>query len=254
MGWMDFNEYSLIEGVARDRVDELRHAAESRNGSAGIAATADRDRQLVDALRRRAPEAEERLIATYGDRAYRLAIRITGDAGQAEEVVQEAFLAVVEQIDTFGGSSPAFRSWLYRVVAAAACQKLGDRQCGSADRWLGEALPLFDEHGRHATAIADWTLSLGDPALQTELRRVLSSAITQLPVDYRTAVILRDVEGLSNREICEVLELSPPGVKARVHRARLFLRKRLGEYMARVRGNNRHSPANPDARVSCACG
>src|SRR5688572_31529070 len=101
-----------------------------------------------------------RLIAAYGDRAYRLAIRITGNAEQAEEVVQDAFLAVVETIDTFRGSNSAFRSWLYRVVADAAGQKLGDRRCRSADRWLDEALPRFDEHGRHATPIADWTLSV----------------------------------------------------------------------------------------------
>src|SRR5947209_9233077 len=79
----------------------------------------DRDGQLVEALRRCEPAAAERLVATYGDRAYRLAIGITGTAEDAEEVVQDAFWTVIRKVDTFRGES-AFGSWLYRVVANAA--------------------------------------------------------------------------------------------------------------------------------------
>src|SRR5512132_2757618 len=79
----------------------------------------DRDEELVNALRLREPTAAERLIARYGDRAYRLAVRITGNAGDAEEVVQDAMLSVVLKIDTFRGDS-AFGSWFYRIVSNAA--------------------------------------------------------------------------------------------------------------------------------------
>jgi RNA polymerase sigma-70 factor (ECF subfamily) len=70
-----------------------------------------------------------------------------------------------------------------------------------------------------------------NPALQAELRTALTSAIDELPATYRTVLVLRDVEGRSNPEIAEALGLSVPVVKTRVHRARLFLRKRLGESM-----------------------
>ena len=72
----------------------------------------DRDRALVDALRRRDPSAAEHLVATYGDRAGRLATRITGNAQDAEEAVQDAFWSVIRKIDTFRGDS-AFGSWVY---------------------------------------------------------------------------------------------------------------------------------------------
>ena len=89
-------------------------------------ARVDRDSQLVKALRLRAPTAAERLVATYGDRAYRLAIGITGNRPDAEEAVQDAFWSVVRKIDTFRGDS-SVGSWIYRITANAAYQKLRGR-------------------------------------------------------------------------------------------------------------------------------
>src|SRR5436305_10632413 len=104
----------------------------------------DRDRPLVIALRRREPTAAEQLVATYGDRAYRLAIRITGNDADAEEIVQDAFWSVVRKIETFKGES-AFGSWLYRIVANAAYQKLRGRRVRRTDLSLDEAQPCFVE-------------------------------------------------------------------------------------------------------------
>jgi Sigma-70, region 4 len=78
----------------------------------------------------------------------------------------------------------------------------------------------------------DWSPRVEDPALRNESRRVLAAAIDELPPDYRTAVVLRDVEGLSNHEISEALGITVANVKTRVHRARLFLRKRLASDMS----------------------
>ena len=191
---------------------------------------ADRDRELVEALRLREPTAAERLVATYGDRAYRLARGITGNAQDAEEVVQDVFWTVVLKVDTFRGES-AFGSWLYRIVANAAYQKVRGRQSRRAELSLDEVLPLFDERGRHVAPMGDWSARVEDHAVQTELRMALTSAIGKLPADYRTALLLRDVEGLSHLQIAEVLCLGVATVKSRVHRARLFLRKQLGDSM-----------------------
>jgi RNA polymerase sigma factor (sigma-70 family) len=123
---------------------------------------ADRDGDLLDALRRHEPAAAERLVTVYGERAYRLAKSITGDDQDAEEVVQDAFWSVVRKIDTFRGES-AFGSWLYRIVANAAYQKLRGRQSRGRDLSLDEVLPSFDAQGRHVGPMADWSARVDDP-------------------------------------------------------------------------------------------
>jgi len=201
-------------------------------GTDGVAdrRRADRDLDLLQALRDREPMAAERLVSRYGERAYRLARGITGNGQDAEEVVQDAFWTVVRKIDTFRGES-AFGSWLYRIVANAAYQKLRGRQSRRGELSLDEVLPFFDEGGSHFAPMADWSPRVDDPAIQAELRTALTSAIDELPAAYRAVLVLRDVEGRSNLEIATALGLSVPVVKTRVHRARLFLRKRLGHCM-----------------------
>ena len=187
----------------------------------------DRDRELLEALRRREPMAAEQLVTTYGERAYRLASRITGNGSDAEEVVQDAFWTVVRKIDGFRGES-AFGSWLYRIVANAAYQKVRGRHNSRHEIALDDVLPLFDECGHHAAPVADWSQCIEDPASQTEVRTALTAAIDALPAAYRAVIVLRDIEGRSNAEIADVLGINVSAVKTRVHRARLFLRKRLG--------------------------
>jgi RNA polymerase sigma factor (sigma-70 family) len=98
----------------------------------------DRDSSLVAALRRGGTTAADSLVAAYGDRAFRLALRITGSAEDAEEVVQDALWSVIRKIETFRGDS-AFGSWLYRVVANAAYQRLRKRRGQSAEISLDTA-------------------------------------------------------------------------------------------------------------------
>jgi RNA polymerase sigma-70 factor, ECF subfamily len=190
----------------------------------------DRDHDLLDALRRQEPMAAERLVTTYGERAYRLASRITGNGEDAQEVVQDALWTVVRKINTFRGES-AFGSWLYRIVANAAYQKLRGRQTRRHELSLDEVLPLFDERGGYTEPVADWSQAATDPSVQAELRTTLSAAIDELPATYRAVLVLRDVEGRSNAEIADTLGLSIAVVKTRAHRARLFLRKRLDQSM-----------------------
>ena len=87
----------------------------------------DPDIGLVEQLRGEDPTAAEALVDVYGDRGYRLALRITGNVSDAEEVVQDALLTVVRKIDTFRGEA-AFGSWLYRIVANAAYQKVAGQR------------------------------------------------------------------------------------------------------------------------------
>ena len=191
----------------------------------------NRNKCLALAFRRGDPTAAEDLVSAYGDRAYRLATRITRDPQDAEEAVQDAFLSAIRKIDSFRGES-AFGSWLYRIVANAAYQHCRRRRGRVADVSLDKLLPMFDEHGRHVAPVADWSMTVDDPARQTELRMVLSSVIAELPADYRVVELLRDIDGLSHQEIAETLGLSVANVRTRVHRARLFLRKRLEAHLS----------------------
>ena len=215
------------------RAEAWKGMAMSERASTGI----DRDGLLVKALRRREPAAAELLVATYGDRAYRLASGIAGNARDAEEVVQDAFWAVVRKIDTFRGES-AFGSWFYRIVANTAYEKLRHRPGRRNEISLDEVLPRFLESGQHAAPIGDWSPSVDDPSRQTELRMALTTAIDELPLDYRTALILHDVEGLSNVEVAASLGITVANAKSRAHRARLFLRKRLGNLMSDATGRS----------------
>ena len=203
---------------------------QSTHGGAVRPARVDPDAELVERLRRQDPGAAETLVATYGDRVYRLAVRITGNEQDAEEVVQDALWTSARKIDTFKGES-AFGSWLYRITANAAYQKLRSRHGKRQEISWEDLLPSFDEQGQHAEPVGDWSTKVEEPALQTELRAVLTTAVNELPEDYRTAFLLHDVEGLSNPEIADTLHISLPAVKSRVHRSRLFLRQRLSQYM-----------------------
>lgn len=190
----------------------------------------DRDAILVERLRRQEPGATETLVATYGDRVYRLALRITGNSSDAEEVVQDALWAASRKIDTFRGAA-AFGSWLYRITANAAYQKRRGRQVERNEVSWEDLGPSFDETGQHVEPGVDWSPRLHDPVLQSELHSVLRTAIDELPQEHRVAFLLRDVEGLSNLEVAEALQIKLATVKSRVHRARLALRTRLAAYL-----------------------
>lgn len=190
----------------------------------------DADAPLVEALRRDEPSAAEELVERYGDRVYRLALRITGSNEDAEEAAQDALWTAARKIGMFKGES-AFGSWLYRIAANAAYQKLRARKGKSREIAMDEVLPSLDGDGRHFEPMDDWSNRVDEKALQGELREVLETAIDALPDDYRTALVLHDVEGLSNPDIAETLGISLPAVKSRVHRSRLFVRKRLADYM-----------------------
>jgi RNA polymerase sigma-70 factor (ECF subfamily) len=194
----------------------------------------DPDAALVEGLRRDAVEAMEQLVERYADRVYRLALRITGSKEDAEEVTQDALWTAGRKIHTFKGEA-AFGSWLYRIAANAAYMKLRSRKAKAREIALEDVLPALDGGGVHFEPMDDWSPSVDEQALQGELRSTLEAAIAELPPEYRSALVLHDVEGMSNPDIAESLGISLPAVKSRVHRSRLFLRKRLSEYLAPAR-------------------
>jgi len=127
----------------------------------------DRDAELVERLRRQEPGAPEDLVATYGDRVYRLAIRITGNEQDAEEVVQDALWTAARKIDTFKGES-AFGSWIYRITANAAYQKRRGRRVDRHSASWEELSLSLDETGEPVQPGIDWSPRLQDAVLQAD--------------------------------------------------------------------------------------
>ena len=187
------------------------------------------DLTLVERLRHGDTTALETLMARYTDRVYRLAYGITGNAADAEEVVQDVFLTVFRKIHTFEGRA-ALGSWIYRVTTNAALIKRRGRR---SDREipLEPSLPVFlpDGHraGDPAFLKADWSQTPEANLLSQETREILHQAIADLPDQYRAVVVLRDVQGLSNEEVADVVGESVACVKSRLHRARMALREEL---------------------------
>lgn len=190
----------------------------------------DRDAALVARLRGGDPDAVDMLIETYSGRAYRLAVRITGNASDAEEVVQDALWAVASKIHLFRGES-AFGSWVYRIVANAAYQKVR-RVRRRPEISLDDVLPPFSEDGTHAAPVDDWSARVCDPARQSDVRRALTAALDLLSASARAALVLHELEGFSIAEVAETMGTTICGTKSRIHRARLFLRKHLGESLS----------------------
>ena len=191
-------------------------------------AAASDEVQLVERARAGDLEAFEELLGCHQQRVMRVVLSILKEPMDTEEVAQDVFLTVFEKIDHFRGDS-SFSTWLHRVAVNAALMR---RRKSKADRSvpLDDVMPSFDERGHLAVDIADWSHQAGDPVLAREAGEVIEAAVEKLDEMYRTVFALRDVQGFSTEETAEILELSVPAVKSRLHRARLFLRRELAEY------------------------
>jgi len=187
------------------------------------------DAELVERLKTGDRDAFGALLRRYQGKVYRLAMNMTRSPQDAEEVTQDVFLAVYRKIGDFDGRA-AFSTWLYRVATNAALMKLRGRR-SEPHLSIEEEGPAFAPDGHFARPVADWSELPEDRLLSAERRRVLEQAIDALPPDYKAVVVLRDVEGLSNQEVAEILGATVLAVKSRLHRARLALRERLAAYL-----------------------
>lgn len=168
----------------------------------------------------------EELMKRYETKVHNLAMRLTKNQEDAEEVLQDVFITVYRKVSGFEGKSK-FSSWLYRITVNAAFMKLRKRKQDHSVS-LEDMLPQLQNQAiAQPTAFgarADYR------AFNGEIREALEGAITKLPDEYRAVFILRDVDGLSNKEVGRILGLSIPAVKSRLHRSRLMLRKRLARF------------------------
>jgi RNA polymerase sigma-70 factor (ECF subfamily) len=170
----------------------------------------------------------EEVFQKYAPRIYTLARRMLGNDADAEDVTQDVLLQVVRKLDTFRGES-AFPTWLHRVTVNAALAHRRKRATGESRR-VHDSLENFQSDGKHARVVRKWSVPPEQEVLDRETQELIEKAIAELPENYRDVYLLADVEGLPNAEIGELLGLSTPAVKSRLHRARLAMRDLLAPH------------------------
>lgn len=178
------------------------------------------EQELVRAAAGGDTEAFERLVRTYENKIYHLALRMCGSADEAADIAQEAFLAAWRGLPSFRGEAN-FATWLYRLTSNAAIDYLRRQRKQRGDLSLDD-----EELGLDAV---DTAPGPQDAAEGAELRSAVSEGLGRLGEDHRQVLVLREIQGLSYEEIAEVLALDLGTVKSRISRARSALRKILLE-------------------------
>ena len=199
----------------------------NKDGGQGVLS----DQQLIERFVNNNDEgAFELIVGRYMEKIYNLAYRITRDHYKSEEVLQEVYITLIKKLHTFRGESK-FSSWLYRVTVNASYMLLRAEKKYENDISLENYVP-YDSKGTLMGRIhhKDWSSRPDIVIYIKEALEILEKAIDELPEVYRVVFYLRDIEGLSNEEVSQVLEISVPAAKSRIHRARLYIRDKVSDY------------------------
>ncbi len=173
-------------------------------------------------------DAFRELVERYSGTVYNLALRLTNNPQEAEEVLQETFISAFRALDRFEGRSK-LSTWLYRIAYNAALMRLRKREPATTS--IDE--PVVGEEGEVLPRqLVDWGALPDEIVLNGELQAALHRAVGSLPESLRAVFVLSDIEGLSTAETAETLNLTETNVKVRLHRARLALREKLADYFA----------------------
>jgi RNA polymerase sigma-70 factor (ECF subfamily) len=173
----------------------------------------------------RAAKAFDTLYRDHVDLVYRFAHRLCGEREAAKDSEQETFLNAYRGFEKFRGDAQV-STWLY-TIASRACLRMRRRRKGAPERELSleEFVPTSD--GEFRLQIPIDGLSPEEALQNKQLRDALDTAIDQLPKKYKMVLVLRDMEGLSAKEVGTIMGLNERAVKSRLHRARLFVRRQL---------------------------
>jgi RNA polymerase sigma-70 factor (ECF subfamily) len=182
----------------------------------------ENDQQLVQRVQKGDKSAFDLLVLKYQHRVLKLVGRFVSDPAEAEDVAQEAFIKAYRALPAFRGDS-AFYTWLYRIAINTAKNALVSNRRRPVDFDLDMQDPdQYERHARLKEADTPEGVLLTD-----EIRVVVEKALEQLPEDLRTAIVLRELEGLSYEEIAEAMDCPVGTVRSRIFRAREAIDKKL---------------------------
>jgi RNA polymerase sigma-70 factor (ECF subfamily) len=183
------------------------------------------ERELIKRAQAGDFEAFTALINNEKEKIYRLALKLTGNRSDAEDILQDTMLKAVEKIDTFRLES-SFGTWLY-IIALNNIRRVMGTKKQAVLKPMDDYLP--DGHGATGELL-DW----GDPHSileREEIKNIIDTALAKMPQTYSAPFVLRYIEELSVKEIAETLRLSEAATKSRILRARLSLRETISEKM-----------------------
>jgi RNA polymerase sigma-70 factor, ECF subfamily len=167
----------------------------------------------------------DKLYRDHVDLVYRYAHRLCGETESAKDLVQETFLNAYQGLKDFRGESKV-STWLY-TIASRACIRMRRKRKGEPEHELSLEEFVPTSEGEFRLQIPMDGLSPEEALQNKELREALDQAIDKLPKKYRMALVLRDMEGLSAKEVGSIMGVNERAVKSRLHRARLFVRREL---------------------------
>jgi len=195
------------------------------------------ERELVDRLKRGDDAAFEVLVRTSAGALLRCARRLLGNEDDAREAVQDSLLQASRSIGTFQGQCQ-LSTWLHKIAINAALMKRRARAC-RPQLSIEDLLPRFLDDGHHAEPPAPWQ-PVESAMERAETGKLVRDAIDQLPDNYRTILVLRELDQLDTEATAEVLGITPNAAKIRLHRARQALRTLLdSHYRAQSRDLSR---------------
>jgi RNA polymerase sigma-70 factor, ECF subfamily len=201
--------------------------------------------QLVESLRQGDEAAFMSLVEQYHNSLIRLAILYVRDRAVAEEVVQETWLNLLRAIHRFEGRS-SLKTWLFRILTNSAKTRgqredrtiavswqdsPDDEPAVSPDRFLPTDHPHYPHHWLATARPAYWDDHIEDQLAAEETRTYIQQVIATLPPGPREVITLRDVEGWSSQEVCNVLGISETNQRVLLHRARSKVRRALEQYL-----------------------
>src|SRR6188508_377627 len=208
-----------------------RDAQARRGGGPGMDRSADAGQATPETWE---PPSWDEIVRTHSARVYRLAYRLTGNRPDAEDLTQEVFVRVFRSLSTY--TPGTFEGWLHRITTNLFLDQARRKQRIRFDA-------LSDERAdRLTSALPTPDVAYADQTFDDDIERALAT----LPPDFRAAVVLCDVEGLSYEEISEILDAKLGTVRSRIHRGRAQLRAALA-HRAPAEGRSRYSGPNSGA-------
>jgi RNA polymerase sigma-70 factor (ECF subfamily) len=172
-----------------------------------------------------------RLVDAYSSPIYRLGFKMLGNEQDAEDVLQNTFINALTHLSNFEGRS-SIATWLYRIAANEALMMIRKRKPEVSLELEAQESETESLEDVKPGVFADWSGLPEDELLSSEGKKLLDTAIGNMPENLRLVFVLRDIEGLSIKETADVLNLSETNVKTRLVRARMYLRERLSRYYA----------------------
>ncbi len=184
------------------------------------------DEALVKRAQKGDSPAFDELVRRYTNIVYRILFKILRHEEDTQDALQDTFVSAYRALPRFRQDA-RFSTWIYRIATNAALMKARARRANlvSLDH------PTDDSEARSAWELPDWSATPDEEILTDETRRIMEEAIQSLPAEQRAAFVLHDLQDLSSAETAEAMGITVSAVNSRLHRARVFLRDRIGRYL-----------------------